>query len=158
MLNADVFSLVSVFSWSELPELLAAEDLFDAAAGTGLDRLAVMAAKDDDDDDDEEDEEEFEDDDEDEDEDEELEDEDDEWEEVDDEEDEDEEDEEEDDEEEDDEEDEDEEEEEEEEGEDAGTASRPRFGMVKSSSAYARRGYADARRRGASLAPSTLLQ
>jgi hypothetical protein len=39
-----------VFSWSELPELLAAEDLFDAAVGAGLDRLAVLAAKDEDDD------------------------------------------------------------------------------------------------------------
>ncbi len=36
VLNAEVFS------WSELPELLAAEDLFDAVAGTGLDRLAVI--------------------------------------------------------------------------------------------------------------------
>jgi hypothetical protein len=50
VLNADVFS------WSELPELLAAEDLFDAATGAGLDRLAVMAAKDEDEDDDDDDE------------------------------------------------------------------------------------------------------
>ena len=48
-----------VFSWNELPELLAAEDLFDAAVGAGLDRLSVLAAKDEDDDfDDDEDEDE----------------------------------------------------------------------------------------------------
>ena len=70
-----------VFSWSELPELLAAEDLFDAAVGAGLDRLSVLAAKDEDDDFDDDEDEDEDDEDEDED-DEELEDEDDEWEEV----------------------------------------------------------------------------
>ncbi|MFM8709351.1 MAG: hypothetical protein ACKOHK_15055, partial [Planctomycetia bacterium] len=55
VLNADVFS------WSELPDLLAAEDLFDATAGSRLDRLAVVAARDDDDDDDDDEEEEYED-------------------------------------------------------------------------------------------------
>ena len=75
VLNAEVFS------WSELPELLAAEDLFDAVAGTGLDRLAVITAKDEDEDEDEDEEFEDEDDeDEDDEEDDEEDEEDDEWE------------------------------------------------------------------------------
>ncbi|MEI6255251.1 MAG: hypothetical protein WCQ77_01270, partial [Planctomycetota bacterium] len=82
-LNADVFS------WSELPDLLAAEDLFEVVNVVGIDRLAVLAAKEDADADaDEEDEDEDEDDELDDDEEEDEEEEDEEWEEVEDEDDE----------------------------------------------------------------------
>ena len=70
---------VDVFSWSELPELLAAEDLFTVATVPA--KLEVVARDEDDDDFEDDEDEDFEDDDEEEDEDGE---EDEEWEEVDD--------------------------------------------------------------------------
>jgi hypothetical protein len=95
--NQDVLS-ADVFSWSELPELLAAEALFEGVSDPALLSDASIVAVDDEDEDeededleDDDDEEEFEDDDEeeeDEEEDEDFEDDDDEWEEVEDDEDE----------------------------------------------------------------------
>jgi hypothetical protein len=100
---------VDVFSWSELPELLAAEDLFTAAAVQSGPLADVFARGDEDadddeefeDDDDDEEDEDYEDDEEEDEEEDDVDDEDDEWEEVDDEEDEEEDDEEEEDEDED---------------------------------------------------------
>ena len=53
-----------VFSWNELPELMAAEELFDTAVSPGADRssLAAQADEDDFEDDDDDDEEEDDDD------------------------------------------------------------------------------------------------
>ena len=52
-----------VFSWNELPDLMAAEELFDSASPYGIDESSIVARDDEDDDEDED--EEFEDDDED---------------------------------------------------------------------------------------------
>jgi len=90
-----------VFSWNELPELMAAEELFDAAP-FGLEAPATLAGRDEDEDEEEDEDDDYDDDDDDDDDEEEDEDEDDvgeddeEWEEVEDEEEDDEEEEEED--------------------------------------------------------------